>query len=83
MERQAIYDHLSETLADILDVDSVTLEDATTADQLPGWDSIAHIKLIISLEGEFGIRFTPEEAAAPENVGKFVDLIQQKVDAAS
>lgn len=82
MDRQQIFAQLAELLADILDTDSVTLTDATTADDLPGWDSIAHIKLIIALEGEYDIRFTPEEAAAPENVGKFVDMIQAKIGAA-
>lgn len=82
MNRQEILSHLAELLADILDMDAVTLEDSTTADDLAGWDSIAHIKLVIALEGELGIRFTADEAAAPENVGKFVDLIQAKVNAA-
>lgn len=82
MDRQLIFAQLADLLADILDVESVTLEDSTTADDLPGWDSIAHIKLIIALEGEFDIRFTAEEAAAPENVGKFVDLIQAKLASA-
>lgn len=81
MNRQEIFAHLAESLADILDMDTVTLDDGTTADDLEGWDSIAHIKLIIALEGELGIRFTPEEAAAPENVGKFVDLIEAKLAA--
>ena len=82
MDRQEIFSRLAELIADILDLDAVTLADGTTADDVDGWDSIAHIKLIIALEGELGIRFTAEEAAAPENVGKFVDLIQRKVDAA-
>lgn len=81
MDRQEILARLADLLADILDTDSVTLADGTTADDLPGWDSIAHIKLIIALEGELGIRFTSDEAAAPENVGKFVDLIQAKLAA--
>lgn len=81
MDRQAIFSHLAVLIADIVDTDAVTLTDSTTADDVAGWDSIAHIKLIIALEGEFGIRFTADEAAAPENVGKFVDLIQSKIDA--
>jgi acyl carrier protein len=38
------------------------IEDATSHDMLPAWDSLGHITLIIELEAAYGISFAPEEA---------------------
>ena len=33
------------------------------------WDSVAHVKLILSLEEEFGIRFSEDEVSSIQTVG--------------
>jgi acyl carrier protein len=42
-----------------LDPDAVT--PATSIDTVEGWDSLRHLNLVIALEAEFGVSFTPEE----------------------
>jgi acyl carrier protein len=44
-----------------------------------GWDSIAHVNLIIAIEQEFEIRFNAEELLHLEDAGVMMDLINQKV----
>jgi len=39
------------------------VDDDTSVTSLQQWDSLAHITLILALEEEFGLSFTPDEAA--------------------
>jgi acyl carrier protein len=46
---------------------------------VPGWDSVNHVKLILAIEAEYGLRLEADEITEPENVGALVDLIASKV----
>ncbi len=48
---------------------TLTLEDSTTAADIEGWDSVAHINLMFALEAEFGIQFAGNEFARFTDVG--------------
>jgi acyl carrier protein len=56
----------------------VELGDETTAGDVDGWDSVAHVMLILATERKFGIRFESYEIANAANVGEFVALIEAK-----
>jgi acyl carrier protein len=55
-------------------VDDVTR--ATTAFDVPGWDSIQHVYFIIEIEKAFGLRLPTENVMALADIGELVDLIQ-------
>ncbi|HEX4098860.1 MAG TPA: acyl carrier protein, partial [Caulobacteraceae bacterium] len=57
----------------------VVLTDSTVAADLADWDSINHVRLLISLEQELGFRFTNEEAEGLSNFGDLFDLVQGKL----
>src|SRR5262245_57330334 len=65
---------------DILDDDAVVLTEATTAADVPGWDSFNHINLVVAVEKSFGVRFRTHEIENLRNVGEFVDMIQARLD---
>jgi acyl carrier protein len=50
----------------------------TTAQEVPGWDSLAHINLVAAVEEEFRIRFAMAELQKLQNVGEMVALIERK-----
>lgn len=81
MTRAEIIDAIAKNLADVLDEDSVLLMEETTADDVEGWDSIAHVKLIIALESALGVRFEANEITAPENIGQLAGIIAGKLAA--
>ena len=74
---------LLEVFRDVLGDDDLSLDREATADDIDGWDSLAHINLIIALEAAFGVRFSTAETSIlkqeGQNVGSFVDLLAQKV----
>ena len=57
---------------------TLELSDTTTARDVPGWDSLAHISLISEIEGEFGIKFKLKELMNFENVGDLRRLVVAK-----
>jgi acyl carrier protein len=50
----------------------------TVADDVFGWDSMAHVTLIVSIEEEFGVRFEPDEITGFSNVGELIEMIARK-----
>lgn len=43
------------------------------------WDSFFHLDLVVKLENEFGISFTPDEIGGMESLKNIVDIINGKI----
>ena len=78
MSREEIYEKLNGVFQDVFDDDSLTVDDATTADYIEDWDSLEHINLIVAVENAFGIKFNMGEVNTMKNVGEMVDLIESR-----
>ncbi len=55
--------------AAVFEVDPETLAETDSPATIAGWDSVNHIHLILSLEGEFSVSFDPAEIAELNSVG--------------
>ncbi|MBQ3687569.1 MAG: acyl carrier protein [Treponema sp.] len=75
MTRDDVYKKLTDLFRDIFDDDSIELQDATTAADVEGWDSLMHISLIQAVQDEFGMKFAMKDVTGMKNVGQMVDLI--------
>jgi acyl carrier protein len=49
-----------------------------TAAEVPEWDSLIHISLLVAIEKDFGISFQTGEVEATKNVGEMADLILRR-----
>lgn len=74
MTREEVYTRLKDVFADVFDRE-VALSDATTAADVPGWDSLTHITLIGTVEDEFDVKFPMKDVVHMKNVGDMVTLI--------
>ncbi|MEJ0019451.1 MAG: acyl carrier protein [Acetobacteraceae bacterium] len=54
----------------------LTLE--TASEDVPGWDSMNHIMLVVAVECRFGIRFDAAETEDLRTVGALVRLVRRK-----
>ncbi len=54
---------LKQVLAEIFELDPSTIDDTTSSDKVERWDSLQHISMIVSVEQEFGVRFSEKEMA--------------------
>jgi acyl carrier protein len=59
--------------------ESLVLNDATTARDVAGWDSLKQIMIITEVEERFDITLHSRDVDKITCVGNFVSLIQQKV----
>lgn len=79
MEANQITTKLTDIFRDIFGDDTIVLNDSMTAMDVPGWDSLSHINLILAVEKGFKISLTTREVRALNNVGDFILLIEKKV----
>ena len=79
MEKKEILARLQELLRNILDSDNVVLTPDTRADDVKGWDSIAHLRLMVATEEAFAVRFDVKEINSMQTVGALVELVHRKV----
>lgn len=49
------------------------------ASDVPGWDSLSHVRVLTAVEEEFSIRFASREVMRLRNIGALHDLVEQKV----
>jgi len=61
-----------------LDLDDFEIRNETTADTIPGWDSLRHAQIIGAVESEFGIRFSTLEVLRLKNIGELQALIDRQ-----
>lgn len=78
MNAAAILAELQPIFSDVLDLPDLQLTPQSNATNVEGWDSLAHVNLVVAIEKRFGIKFALGELRDLKNVGEMVDLIQKK-----
>jgi acyl carrier protein len=75
LKREEVVDRLNHLFRDVFDDDDISVTDKTAAPDIEGWDSLAHITLILGVEREFRMKMTAAEVGSLKNVGQMIDLI--------
>jgi acyl carrier protein len=63
----------------VFDEPELVITRESSASTVEGWDSLAHINLLNSIERNYKIRFALGETEALKNVGDLLDLIESKL----
>jgi len=79
MTTEIIYEKLAAAFQSVFDDDSIVLTPELSAADIDEWDSLAHVRLMLTIEREFGIKFSAPEIGRLKNVGDLSALIQGKV----
>ena len=80
MQNDHLYRQLTAIFRDVFDDDSIELTPETTASDIQGWDSVAHVDLIVSIETRLKIKFKTSEIGSLHNVGQLVGVIEYKLE---
>jgi len=78
MDELEIYARLKQIFKDVFDEDSFNVTPELSAKDVDGWDSLTHIRLILTVEKAFNIKFSTSEIGKLENVGDLVRLIEAR-----
>jgi acyl carrier protein len=73
-----ISDRLKHTILSELDLDEFDMRDETLAGEVPGWDSLSHVRVISAVEAEYGARFKILELLKLRNVGDLQALVDRQ-----
>jgi acyl carrier protein len=68
-----------QTIFDDVFLEPPKLTSALVAKDVPEWDSLIHISLLVAVEKAFKVRFRVGEVEATKNVGEFADLIIRRM----
>ena len=79
MDDTQIYAKLKDIFHDVFDDDSIEVTPELTAKDVDGWDSLSHIRLMITVEKAFKIKFSTSEIGKLENVADLVGLIKGRL----
>jgi acyl carrier protein len=79
---ESIYQRLTPIFRDVFEDDGIDLTPTLTAADIPGWDSLSHIRLILQIQKAFGIKFSAAQTANLKDVGELAELITTKRPAA-
>lgn len=75
---QFITHSLTRIFCDVFDDDELLISEVTTSLDIEGWDSLANIRIMVSIEKAFGIRFTAAEISNLKDVGALAELVLRK-----
>lgn len=70
---------VTEIFRDVLNQEALQLQRETTANDVPDWDSLNHIELVVAVEKHFKIKFNFAELQKFRNVGDMCDNILGKL----
>jgi acyl carrier protein len=73
-----IYARLAPVFHDVFDDDTIELTPTLAAKDVDGWDSLTHIRLMLSVEKAFKVKFSTSDLGSLRNVGDLVALIRKR-----
>ncbi len=80
MDQTILYERLTGIFHDVFDDDTLKLTPQLTAKDVDGWDSMTHLRLVLSVERAFQVKFTTTEIGKLQNVGDLATLIQSRTN---
>jgi len=78
MEKNEIVTRLTPIFRDVFSDDGLVVNEGMTAADVPTWDSLSNINMIIAVEKAFGVKFSIKDVRSLKNVGELLELIKRK-----
>ncbi len=79
MGEKMITEELKKVILGALKLEDFDFKNETTAPEVPGWDSLTHVNVILAVEKHYNIRFKNLEILRLKNVGDLQKLVNSKL----
>lgn len=76
-----LFSRVQRSVADVFEVTIESVRPESSPDTIESWDSLRHLNLVLTLEQEFGVQFTPEEIEQLLSVELIEALLDEKLKA--
>lgn len=81
MNHKSVTDRVREIVCQTFGCTVSAITAQTQASDVEAWDSLGHLRLMIELEREFGIRFSTQEITSSPSVGRLCEILSSKIHA--
>ena len=78
MDRESVLKEITDIVKDVLGEEDIRLAEDSTAKDVDGWDSLAHISILEAVQSEYEIVFELEEIIEMETVGDIISAVVEK-----
>ncbi|NMH88212.1 acyl carrier protein [Flavivirga algicola] len=79
MSREEILTKVSTVFSNVLEHNNFELTNATTAEDVDGWESITHMMIITEIEKTFDIKFKLMDLMNMNSVGDLLNTIETEL----
>jgi len=70
---------IKQIMADVLNLDAQSIDEATVKDHTESWDSLNHINLVMAFEQEFQVSFDVTEIESMLSYSDILEVLDRKV----
>ena len=79
MNRDGIFKTIQAEAATILSISEEEIVENLKINDIDTWDSLAHLRLFMALEGVFNLKFDVGEITQTKSIGLITDLVLSKI----
>jgi acyl carrier protein len=79
IEVTEVYGRLTDIFRDVFEDETLVAESSLTANDIDGWDSLTNLRLVLTVQKAFGVKFTAHEITNLKNVGDLATLVHARV----
>jgi len=69
---------LEKVIREVFPIEEENIDENWTSDDIPDWDSVGHLNLIMEIEKEFDIKVEIEEMFEVEKLGDITRILKKK-----
>ena len=69
---------LEKVIREVFPIEADAVDENWTSDDIPDWDSVGHLNLIMEIEKEFNIKIEIEEMFEVEKLGDITKILEKK-----
>lgn len=69
---------LEQVIRDVFPIETDTIDEKWTSDDIPDWDSVGHLNLIMEIEKAFDVKIEIEEMFEVESLGDITTILDKK-----
>ena len=80
--QEELLERIQYIAADLFSLSVNQITSTSSSETVEQWDSLQHLNLILALEEEFGVQFTPRDMENMLDIEAIISIIQEKLPAA-
>ena len=72
-------DFMKSVFEDSLEIDPKNLSLESEFEEVPGWDSLGHVKIISEIENRLDLEFEIDEIVGQDTILKLIEMVNSKI----